>query len=72
MDVIMINVQSSNVTSIGYSIEEKILRIKFNYGGIYDYINVPAYVYQLMLVAPSKGRFINEKLKGIYQFKKIN
>ena len=72
MDVIMINVQSSNVTSIGYSIEEKILRIKFNYGGIYDYINVPAYVYQLMLVAPSKGKFINQELKGKYQFKKIN
>lgn len=72
MDIIMINVQSSNVASIGYSIEEKKLRIKFNYGGIYDYVNVPAEVYQLMLVAPSKGKFINEKLKGIYQFKKIN
>jgi hypothetical protein len=72
MEIVMINVQSSNVASIGYSIEEKILRIKFNYGGIYDYINVPAYVYQLMLVAPSKGKFINQELKGKYQFKKIN
>lgn len=72
MEIYMTRVNSSNVESIGYDTPSQTLRIKFNYGGIYDYLNVPAAVYQLMLVAPSKGKFINEKLKGIYLFKRIN
>ncbi len=72
MEIHMTRVNSSNVESIGYDTPSQILRVKFNYGAIYDYLNVPAVVYQLMLVAPSKGKFINQELKGKYQFKKIN
>ena len=67
----MVPVKSSNVASVGYDNINKTLHIRFLYGGIYQYENVPLPVYYQLLLAESKGKFINKNLKE-YKYKKIN
>ena len=40
-------------------------------GNVYEYKAVPEQVYQEMKTAPSKGEFLNERIKGKYQYKKV-
>ncbi|MBA7540511.1 hypothetical protein ES705_32810 [subsurface metagenome] len=35
-------VESSNLASVGYDADKKILEIEFNHGGVYQYFNVPS------------------------------
>ena len=35
------SVRSSNISSIGYDENNRILEIEFRHGGIYQYLNVP-------------------------------
>ena len=39
---------------------------------IYDYLDVQLDVYLAMKAAFSKGTFLNNKIKGNYDFRKIN
>lgn len=63
---------SSVVSHIEYMPESRELRIYYNSGAVYDYLNVPSRVYQSMKRAVSKGRFLNKEIKTRYQFRKIS
>ena len=65
-----IKVNSSNIHSVGYDKEEKILEIQFSSGGIYFYKNVEFEVYMNFLRAGSKGQFFNDKIKENFPFEK--
>lgn len=39
---------------------------------IYDYKNVPEKVYKAMKTASSKGTYLNQHIKGKYDYKKVN
>ena len=41
-------ITSSNLKSVGYNAAEKVLEIEFHDGGIYQYFNVPASVYEAL------------------------
>lgn len=64
----MIGVKSSNIVSIGY--EKTNLYVNFN-NGSYVYYNVPKAVYDEMLLAPSKGKYMWSKIRGKYDYKRI-
>lgn len=65
-------VSSSNIRSIGYDENSKILEIEFNNGSVYQYYNVPAEVYNGLMSAPSHGRYLDTYIKkGPYQYRKI-
>jgi len=64
------NVQSSNIRSIGYDKELKILEVVFKSSAIYEYYGVPQNIYQGLTEAPSKGKFLNEQIKGKYGYEK--
>ena len=64
-------VESSNIAAIGYDEETKELHVQFNSGSEYVYQDVPAGVYQDFLDADSKGKYLNEYIKGVYEFKKV-
>lgn len=66
----LVNVNSSNLKSIGY--ENNTLVVKFNNGGIYWYSNVPQNIYEELLNAPSKGRYLNENIINKYTHCKLN
>jgi len=57
-----VRVKSSNIHSIGYSIELKIIQVQFLNGSVYEYYDVPLYLYEAFLKADSKGKFLNGNL----------
>ena len=65
----MIPVSSSNLSSVGY--ENGTLHVRFNSGSLYSYSEVPSYVYDELLNAPSKGRYLAAHIKGHYSYNRI-
>ncbi len=53
------SVRSSNIASIGYDEINEILEIVFLSGGIYQYLDVPVYVYEELMDADSHGKYFN-------------
>ncbi len=62
---------SSVIAHIIYNAANEILRIIFKSGAVYDYKNVPSSVYTELLAAKSKGTYLNNKIKGVFSFKKV-
>jgi len=62
---------SSVVSAFFYDLPSSTLRVIFTSGLIYDYINVPLIVYEAMKNSTSKGKYLNEHIKGHYAFRKI-
>lgn len=67
----MIPVNSSTIDSIGYNQQTNRLTVKFKTGAIYEYLDVPHYVYESVMSADSIGKALNSEVKGIYDFSKI-
>ena len=63
-----IEVESSNIKSIGYSEEERILQVEFNNLSVYNYKDVPKDVYDEMIVSESKGKYLYQYIKGVYEY----
>ncbi len=62
---------SSVVATIRYDEKTSKLRVIFQSGSIYDYLNVPPEVYDDMMKAFAKGEFLNKQIKPNYEFEKI-
>lgn len=68
----MIFVQSRNVESVGYDAETAELHVRFRSSPtIYVYQGVSLDVYDRLMIAPSKGGFINQEVKNSYPFYKL-
>ncbi len=65
-------VTSSNVESIGYSVKTRILEVEFKGGSVYQYHGVPESVYLAVMEAPSVGRALNMRVKGVYQSERVD
>jgi len=64
------DVSSSNIKSIGYMPLRRKLEVEFKSGDIYRYGKVPGYVFKDFQNAPSKGKFLNDKIKYFYPYRK--
>lgn len=64
-------VTSSNIKSIGYNEEKKVLEIEFNSGSIYEYSNVPKDAYKSLNNASSKGQYFIKYIKEIFACKRV-
>jgi hypothetical protein len=64
------SVQSSNIQSVGYDETTSTLFVKYT-SGTYKYNNVDKKVYDDLLTSTSKGRFMNENIKGQYTYSKV-
>ena len=51
------SVVSSNLAEVGYDPDLETLEVQFKSGGIYQYFNVPAFMYERLMSANSLGRF---------------
>ena len=60
-------VQSTALTSVGYSRRLRALEIEFRNGAIYRYLNVDPAIYHELMIAPSKARFYDEKIRRKYR-----
>jgi len=62
---------STVIASFIYLPETQTLRITYVSGLVYDYKKVPEAVYKQMKEAASKGTFLNEHIKGNFEFEKV-
>ena len=62
---------SSVIAAKHYDPETKTLRVIYTSGAIYDYLDVPEEVYEAMNRSFSKGTFLNNRIKPVYEYKKI-
>jgi hypothetical protein len=64
-------VDSSNISSIGYDENSNTLEVEFHSGAVYQYFDVPLNVYNGMIEADSKGKYFAQHIKGYYRYVKI-
>ena len=64
-------VASSNIASIGYDAGTETLDVEFLSGAIYQYYNVPQNMYDQLIQAGSKGRFLNTYIKNAYPYSRV-
>jgi len=62
----LIPVESSMIQAVGYDVKTQILQVVFNSGQTYHYEGVPEEVYQELLAAESKGRYMRSAIIGAY------
>ena len=63
-------VLSSNIRKVGY--EDGDLIVEYLSGTKYRYKKVPKNLYEAMLESDSKGRFMNNSIKGKFDYEKIS
>jgi hypothetical protein len=63
---------STAIANMHYDLQTLKLRITFTSGLEYDYKNVPPEVYNELKTASSKGRYLNLRIKGKYEFDRIS
>ena len=61
-------VDSSNVEAIGYDPDTRELHVHFKTSGNYVYAEVEEWVFSEFLQANSKGRYLNQMIKGVYDY----
>ena len=49
----------------------EILEVEFNSGNIYEYYNVPQFIYDRLMEAGSLGTFFNAEIKNNFAFSKV-
>ena len=62
---------SSVIHSFKYDAAKQILKIIYNSGAIYNYLNVPLSIYEALQRARSKGTYLNKKIKGKFGYEKV-
>ena len=65
------SIASSNIASIGYDADTDTLEVEFLSGAIYQYYNIPQNMYDQLVQAGSKGRFLNTYIKNAYPYSRV-
>lgn len=64
-------VSSSSLVSVGYDPDSETLEIEFKGTGVYQYFNVPTFMYERLMAADSVGKFFNAEIKNAYPCSKV-
>jgi hypothetical protein len=66
-------VSSTNLASVGYDPTTQVLEIEFHSGGVYQYVGVPAALYEGLMAASSHGSYFHQFIKkGGYEYRRIH
>ena len=60
--------ESSSLASVKYDAASETLEVEFQTGRAYQYLQVPRSVYEALLAAPSKGRFLVSEIRARFPF----
>jgi hypothetical protein len=66
----MVHVSSSVMNEVEYDPSRRRLAVRFNHGGWYTYLGVPARVAEGLLAAPSLGRYFHARIRDRFPFLK--
>ena len=65
-------IESSSLASVGYDPASHTLEVEFQGGRVYRYFGVPPARYRDLLRADSAGRFLNTRIKGVYDYAPVD
>ena len=63
--------QSSDIKSVGFDKESRVLEVEFKSGAVYQYVNVPENIYQEFISSDSLGRYLNTEIRDNYKGYKV-
>ncbi len=66
----LIEVESSMINAVRYDEENRLLEVHFNTGKVYCYEDVPPDVFQGLLDAESKGRYMRAYIIDVYPYRR--
>lgn len=66
----MQEVNSSNISHIGYDEQSKVLKVRFKAGGEYHYHDVPKHEHDSLVSAKSIGAHFAKNIRNSYKFTK--
>ena len=69
--LIEVSITSSSMSKAKYDTLKESLRVQFNNGKIYEYMDVPSSIFTKFRLAKSQGKFFNENISKSYEFKKV-
>jgi len=64
-------VSSSNLSSVGYDSQKKVLEVEFKNGSVYQYFEVPESKYAELIEASSVGSYFNTHIKNVFQYTQV-
>lgn len=68
----LVVVESSSIDAVGYDAATRRLTVRFlGSGNTYVYLDVEPPVFQALLAAPSKGRYLNMHIKDAYRYRRL-
>jgi len=65
-----IDANSSNLQRFMYNKESQTLTVEFKNGGVYEYYDVPAHIYEGLSTSDSKGSYLYHHIKGSFRYSK--
>jgi lysyl-tRNA synthetase class 2 len=61
-------VDSTTLRRVGYDAERQLLQIEFQDRSLYQYSDVPAALYEELMLAPSKGAYFNRSIRPKFDY----
>jgi KTSC domain-containing protein len=61
-------VDSSSLVSIGYDSATRVLEVEFRKGGIYQFLDVPEFLFRGLSLSQSKGTFFNRNIEDRFAY----
>ena len=61
-------VQSTTLAAIAYDHSTSLLQLEFRTHSVYHYFGVPHDTYELLMLAPSKGKYFNQHIRGRFPY----
>lgn len=62
---------SSNIESVGYDPDSRVLEVEFRGGRLYRYFDVPEEEYDGLMSAESHGKYLAGRIKDRYKHQKL-
>jgi hypothetical protein len=63
--------ESSNIARLIYDDQNGVLQIEFHSGAKYEYLDISYDIWNMLISAPSVGKFFNSTIRGVYQERKV-
>jgi hypothetical protein len=65
-------VESTTLATVAYDGTRSLLQLEFCSQAIYQYFGVPAAVHEALLLAPSKGKYFNQAIRGWFPYRLVS
>jgi hypothetical protein len=64
-------VDSETLASVGYNEEARILQVELKDNSVYNYLDVPPYIYADLLAAEDRGKFFAVFIRTHYEYEQV-